>query len=244
MSAEHDDAVRRGRRNRARGASAEREAIAILGRLGVLASRSASAQASRFAKASNQQQPDLVIAARSGLPPLPLWVEVKASPSSAALWSGLRQACEPGLPVVPLVMWRLPGAGPSRPVRWVYATTTDRSDVPGVRIGDALAQLDDATVIGVHVRSPAGRCVIFGDVMLRIMLREVLARHVAGHPPPVPTLLPSLPMELDRARWSLPVEEADPNAFDPPYDPVMSPYPDHLTDPGLAETQPQQRVKR
>ena len=243
MSAEHDDAVRRGRRNRSRGASAEREAIAILGRFGVLASRSASAQASRWAKATSQQQPDLVIAPKAGLPSLPLWVEVKASPSSAALWSGLRQACEPGLPVVPLVMWRLPGAGPSRPVRWVYATTTDRADVPGVRIGDALTQLDDATVIGVHVRSPAGRCVIFGNCYLRMLLRELAARVSSGSALDVPTLRPSLPLELSQTLP--PAVSADGvSMFDPPYDPVMHPYPDHLTDPGLAETQPQQRVKR
>lgn len=215
MSTEHDEASRRGRRNRERGASAEREAIAILGRLGVLASRSASSQASRWAKATGQQQPDLVIAPPLGLPALPLWVEVKASPSPAALWSGLRQACAPGLPVVPLVMWRIPGAGPARPVRWVYATTTDRADVPGVRIGDALSQLDDEAVICVHVRSTAGRCVIFGEDYLRLMLRVVLASVRAGAPFEVPTLTP-----------------ADPT-------PGQT-----CLDPGLRETQPQPRVKR
>jgi hypothetical protein len=243
MSTEHDEAVRRGRRNRSRGASAEREAIAILGRFGVLASRSASAQASRWAKATSQQQPDLVVAPKAGLPPLPLWVEVKASPSSAALWSGLRQACDPGLPVVPLVMWRIPGAGPRRPVRWVYATTTDRGDVPGVRIGDALSQLDDGAVVGVHVRSPAGRCVIFGNRYLRMMLRELAARVSAGAALDVPTLRPSLPLELSQTLPPAVLVHDEPK-FDPPYDPVLHPYPDHLTDPGLAETQPQQRVKR
>lgn len=152
--------ARKNRRNRERGGEAEREAISILAHHGVPTSRSASAQASRYAKRTGQQQPDLVVADGHPLAGR-LWVEVKSSPSQSVVWEGLRQACASGKPVAPLVMWRRPGRG-STPVRWLCATTVSgNGPFYSMSLVPAIAALDCGGRKWAFVTHGDKRCGLF-----------------------------------------------------------------------------------
>lgn len=180
--------ARKNRRNREKGGEAEREAIAILARHGVPTSRSASAQASRFAKRTKQQQPDLVVADGHPLAGK-LWIEVKASPLQSVVWDGLRQACASGKPVEPLVMWRRPG-GHGKPVRWLCATTGD-TDGPFESLSKAIARLDAGgdDVEAPHAKSRAGLCWVFTLGQLKPFL-ELIHEFPPDEPPSLHTPAP------------------------------------------------------
>lgn len=180
--------ARSGRRSRQKGAEAEREATAILASHGVPVSRSASAQASRFAKRTGQQQPDLVVADGHPLAGR-LWIEVKASPSQSVIWDGLRQACASGKPVAPLVMWRRPGRG-STPVRWMCATTVSgNGPFHSFSLVPAIAELDRGGPRDhAFVTHGEKRCGLFSLDALERFLRNVRTADL-----PVPSIAWSPP---------------------------------------------------
>lgn len=122
-----------GKASRAKGAAGERDAIAALAAVGVVAIRSASMQSGRQRAA---KVPDLFCEA----PWSHLWCEVKRTETVATVWAGLRQA-EEGIALlpeadraarVPVVLYR--GNGTSRaPTRWVAVfKAADHYNLDGV----------------------------------------------------------------------------------------------------------------